>query len=324
MKKIQLKTGMWARGAIDGTSFEGQLLIYEDKSRAFILQGVKSGANPNLYKLSPEDKELLAKHTYSWAFHIGHSTPLTDGVVITHLSTTEETLNEGKLFKDIETVEDRSFIEVTGQGAYFTGKEGNRTKLFSRTTHPDCCGCTILYSFCGSEKTDYSRYKDLTDEHIEDLKVLLWSEDPASKLAHIASPQIAAHEFMNRVGFKAVHTYINAKTTNLITVYQLDRIQEKDVNTEFLAQVDIVRAKIKKIDDKQVKFTFSEESRDNLYSFDSIIDSLSSETPGATNADPPRSHRAHRETPTPAPPRGVIPPRYEHAMSKLRGSIHKW
>lgn len=158
-------------------------------------------------------------YNYSWFFDKISTTQLSDSVEILnklnnngyHTYLKEQKTNLQSIFKNLNLNKDQLKNDKLININSFT--------ICMIMNHPDCCGSQILYNFCDSNKLSYSKYKDLKESDYDTIKKHLFYINKAAKIAHIASYQVSAKKFLEKLGFEEKYSYENPKSKNIIHVY---------------------------------------------------------------------------------------------------------
>lgn len=201
------KHGDFIVGYISGIYCFGKLCI-ENKGYYFC-QNIMSGV----------DCSNKLGYKYSWNFQKISSNQLSDSVDILnkitnnsyHTYLTEKKIGNQNTYRKLDLnksqVKDNNLVNISS----FT--------ICKIMNHPDCCGSQILFNFCGSSNLSYSKYKDLKESDYDTIKKDLFSINKAAKIAHIASYQKSAKNFLEKLGFEEKYSYKNIKSGSIIHVY---------------------------------------------------------------------------------------------------------
>lgn len=106
-------------------------------------------------------------------------------------------------------------VHIKKEQKTFESVDSDSILLFRYESHPDCCGTKIAFNFHDYDETNFK------EKDYEALRRKLFIiKTPI--LAHLASYQENAINFVKKVGFKSLHTYKNPNSSYDITLYQYD------------------------------------------------------------------------------------------------------
>lgn len=194
----------------------GRVIKIDD--RFYLLQNQIAGASPrDTYsgmKFVEKYPELFEDYIFSWSFMEHNDGTYTQGVEILKASSKEE---------DIQAF-DKSLkgkIKFQAQRVVFASPKGERL-LFKFNNHFDCCGSLQLYGFSEADTDTYSPYASIEEEDIMEILNQFATSFRRSVTCYLADYQVCAKEFIEKLGFSALHTFMNIKSRREVTIYHLD------------------------------------------------------------------------------------------------------